>query len=100
MDEDSLLSLEGRLILGQVSELFGAWSRTPIRDTSCCCHPLIDVPCLRPGPHRLVRTCSVFKDSIVYEEGMVGSEFYFIRNKDPRFPESASLRTTSTTRVS
>ena len=27
---------------------------------------------------RLVRTCSVFKDGVVYEEGMIGSEFYFI----------------------
>ena len=30
----------------------GAWSNTPIRDTSCCYHPLNDVPCLRLGPHR------------------------------------------------
>ena len=29
-----------------------AWSRTPIRDTSCWCHPLTGVPCLRPGPRR------------------------------------------------
>ena len=29
-----------------------AWSVTPIRDTSCCCHPLTDVPYLRPGPRR------------------------------------------------
>ena len=28
------------------------WSRTPIRDTSCCCHPLTDVLYLRPGPRR------------------------------------------------
>ena len=27
---------------------------------------------------RLVHTCSVFKDMMVYEEGMIGSEFYFI----------------------
>ena len=26
------------------------WSGTPIRDTSCCCHPLNGVPYLRPGP--------------------------------------------------
>ena len=26
------------------------WSGTPIRDISCCFHPLNDVPCLRPGP--------------------------------------------------
>ena len=30
----------------------GAWSRTPIRDTSCCCHPLTAAPYLRPGPRR------------------------------------------------
>ena len=24
-------------------------SETPIRDTSCCCHPLTDVTCLRLG---------------------------------------------------
>ena len=30
----------------------GAWSRTSIRDTSCCCHPLTGVPYLRPGPRR------------------------------------------------
>ena len=26
------------------------WSETPIRDTSCYCHTLTGVPCLRPGP--------------------------------------------------
>ena len=26
--------------------------KLPIRDTSCCCRPLTDVPCLRPGPRR------------------------------------------------
>ena len=30
----------------------GAWSGTPIRDTSCCDHQLTDVPYLRPGPRR------------------------------------------------
>ena len=30
----------------------GAWSETPIRDTSCCDHPLTGVPYLRPGPRR------------------------------------------------
>ena len=30
----------------------GAWSGNPIRDTSCCCHPLTGVPYLRPGPRR------------------------------------------------
>ena len=30
----------------------GAWSGNPIRDTSCCYHPLTDVPYLRPGPRR------------------------------------------------
>ena len=33
-----------------------AWSGTPIRDTSCCCHPLTTVPYLRPGP-RTARRC-------------------------------------------
>ena len=28
------------------------WPETPIRDTSCCCHPLNGVPCLRLGPCR------------------------------------------------
>ena len=28
----------------------GAWPETPIRDTSCCGHPLTAVPYLRPGP--------------------------------------------------
>ena len=32
--------------------LLGAWSLTRIWDTGCCCHPLTDVPCLRPGPRR------------------------------------------------
>ena len=27
-----------------------AWSRAPIWDTSCCYHPLTDIPYLRPGP--------------------------------------------------
>ena len=27
-----------------------AWYGTPIRDTSCCCHPLTGVPYLRHGP--------------------------------------------------
>ena len=31
----------------------GAWSGTPIRDTSCFCHLLNGVPYLRPGPRRL-----------------------------------------------
>ena len=26
------------------------WSGTPIRDISCCYHPLTGVPYLRPGP--------------------------------------------------
>ena len=30
----------------------GAWSGTPIRDTSCCCHPLAGLPYLRFGPRR------------------------------------------------
>ena len=30
-----------------------AWSETPIRDNSCCCHPLITVPYLRFGPRRV-----------------------------------------------
>ena len=30
----------------------GVWSGTPIRDASCCCHPLSGVPCLRFGPRR------------------------------------------------
>ena len=28
------------------------WSENPIRDTSCCDHPLTGVPHLRPGPRR------------------------------------------------
>ena len=31
------------------------WSKPPIRDTSCCCHPLTGVPYLRPGPRRLLQ---------------------------------------------
>ena len=31
----------------------GAWSRTPIWDTSSCDHPLTVVPYLRPWPRRL-----------------------------------------------
>ena len=38
--------------VGKVAKKGGAWSGTPIRDTSCCCHPLIGVPYLRPGPRR------------------------------------------------
>ena len=30
----------------------GAWSKPPIRDTSCGCHPLTGVPYLRFGPRR------------------------------------------------
>ena len=30
----------------------GAWSGTPIRDTSCCCYPLTGAPYLRIGPRR------------------------------------------------
>ena len=30
----------------------GAWSGTPIRDTSCCFQLLTGVPYLRPGPRR------------------------------------------------
>ena len=32
----------------------GAWSEAPIRDTSCCDHPLTVAPCLRRGPRRRV----------------------------------------------
>ena len=42
---------EARLV--QQEAEYGAWSRTPIRDISCCCHPLTGVPCLRPGLRRV-----------------------------------------------
>ena len=29
------------------------WSETPNRNTCCCFHPLIGVPCLRPGPREV-----------------------------------------------
>ena len=47
---DSLVTAEAHA-LSQYSP-HGAWSGTPIRDTSCCCHPLTGVPYLRPGPRR------------------------------------------------
>ena len=28
------------------------WSKPPIRDTGCCCHPRTGVPCFRLGPCR------------------------------------------------
>ena len=31
--------------------------RHPIRDTSCCCHPLTGVSCLHPGPRRHTSRC-------------------------------------------
>ena len=36
----------------------GAWSKPPLRDKTCCFHPLTGVPYLRPGPRRCARrTC-------------------------------------------
>ena len=35
------------------------WSETPIRDTSCCDHPLTGVPCLRLGPRRAPQLCTL-----------------------------------------
>ena len=45
------------LYFGDMS--IGAWSGAPIRDTSCCCHPLIGVPCLRFGPRRQGRALRI-----------------------------------------
>ena len=42
--ESRSLLVDGRRFLAQGWFAGGAWSRTPIRDTSCCCHPLSGVP--------------------------------------------------------
>ena len=35
---------------GLLDALGKVWSKNPIRDTRCSCHPLTGVPCLRSGP--------------------------------------------------
>ena len=41
---------EGLEISRPQSDPLQVWPETPIRDTSCCYHPLTDVSCLRLGP--------------------------------------------------
>ena len=65
-----------------------AWSETPNRDCSCCCHPLIGVPCLRPGP----RTVLQFRNRNIAEALLVAASvaaisfFVAYRSRDSCHP--------------
>ena len=72
----------------RVAAAFHMWSETPIRDRSCCCHPLTGVPYLRPGPRRPNRRADLAGGASV-RRGCAGTGSRLSRRRKFRFREDA-----------